>query len=151
MLLLEDYKDALQHRKVILNIVENAIAGHLIFIDEVKKLGLDKTDNLFVVTPYETLSKAIKENAPTLIYGASMPEILRIKSMESLNLIEAATFRADVIIHPLKFSKNQQDFYSDTLLKELQRRYRQFIVGPISESQQIEAEKLNPLATIIQE
>lgn len=149
VLLLSNYKEQLLKRKVIFNIVENAIAGHLIFTDEIKSLGLDKTQNFLITTPYEVLAKSIKELQPTFLYGTSAPEILKIKAMESLGLVEAATMRADVLMYPLTYYK--QTFYTETLLAELKRRFKRIIVGPISAGEIEEAKKINPLGIIIQD
>lgn len=149
VLLLSKYKDQLQKRKIIFNLVENAIAGHLIFKDEIKALELDKAQNFIITTPYEVLAKSIKEEQPTFLFGTSQPEILKIKAMESLNLIEAATMRADVLLYPLTYYK--QPFYTEALMSELKRRHKRIIVGPISPNDLDEAKKLNPLGIIIQQ
>lgn len=147
--LLEKYKDHLKKRRIIFNLNENAIAGHLIFTDTIKALGLEKNDNFILTTPYETLSKSIKELVPTMLFGTTQPEILKLKAMESLNLIEAATMRADVLIYPLTYYK--KTFYTAALQKELKRRFKKIIVGPIPASELEEAQKLNPLGIIVQE
>lgn len=149
VLLLEKYKDRLKKRRIIFNLNENAIAGHLIFTDTIKALGLEKGENFIVTTPYETLSKSIKELVPTMLFGTTQPEILKLKAMESLNLIEAATMRADVLIYPLTYYK--KTFYTETLQAELKRRFKKIIVGPIPANEIEEAKKLNPLGIIIQE
>ena len=149
VLLLSNYKDFLQKRKIILNINENAIGGHLIFTDHVKSLGFEKGDNILITTPYETLSKTIKEILPTFLYGTTQPEILKLKAMESLNLIEAATMRADILIYPMTYYK--QPFYTEKLQSELKRRFKRIIVGPISSSDLEEAKKLQPFGIIIQD
>lgn len=149
VLLLSQFQQQLAKRKIIFNIVENAIAGHLIFTDEMKRLGLEKGVNFVVTTPYEVLAKSIKEQAPTFLYGTTQPEILKLKAMESLKLIEAATMRADILIYPLSYYK--QPFYSEALQTELKRRYKRIIVGPISAAEIEEAKKVNPLGIIIQE
>lgn len=143
------FKDQLQKRKIIFNLVENAIAGHEIFIDEVKALGLEKGENFIVTTPYEVLAKSIKEKQPTFLYGTTQPEILKIKAMESLGLIEAATLRADVLLYPLTYYK--QPFYTENLQAELKRRFKRFIVGPVAATELEEAKKLSPLGIIVQE
>ena len=149
VLLLQKYKDHLQKRRIIFNLNENAIAGHLIFMDTIKALGLEKAENFIVTTPYETLSKSIKELVPTMLFGTTQPEILKLKAMESLHLIEAATMRADVLIYPLTYYK--KTFYTEALQTELKRRFKKIIVGPVSATEIEEAKKLNPLGIIVQE
>lgn len=148
VLLLSEFKNELLQRKVIFNIAENAITGHEIFVDELKKLELIKTDSVIVMSPYEVMAKSVKELAPTLIYGTSQPEILRIKAMESIYLTEAATYRADVVVYPLKFYN--RTFFTEELVQDIRRRHKNIIVGPISEAEKDEALKLKPLALILQ-
>ncbi len=149
VLLLLKFKDQLQKRNIIFNIVENPIAGHEIFVDELKALNLLNSDRVIVTSPYDVMTKSIKDIAPTLIFGTSQPEILRIKAMESLYLIEAATFRADIVMYPLKYYKHT--FFTDELIKELQRRHKQWMIGPIEKSELDFAKALKPLAIILKD
>lgn len=146
---LQNYKEQLKNRKIIFNLAENAIAGHLIFSDELKALDLDKGENIIVTTPYETMAKAIKELHPTLIFGTTQPEILKFKAMESLYLIEAAQIRADIVIFPLEYYK--QPFFTEKLQNEIKRRYKKIIVGPIKDSEIEVAKQLNPFGIIVEE
>ena len=147
VVLLADIKDKLAGRKIIFNLFENAQAGHAIFFDELKKLGWEKGENLIVTSPYEAMAKALKDIAPTLLYGSTQPEILRLVAMNSMNLIEAVSFRADIVIHPLQI-KNQT-FYNKDLLAELVRRHKHIIVGPLNAAEIPAARQLNPLGLII--
>ncbi len=147
VVLLAEVKDKLAGRKIIFNLFENAQAGHAIFFDELKKLGWEKGENLIVTSPYEAMAKALKDIAPTLLYGSTQPEILRLVAMNSMNLIEAVSFRADIVIHPLQI-KNQS-FYNEDLLLELGRRHKHIIVGPLKAAEVFAARQLNPLGLII--
>lgn len=147
VLLLSDIKTELISRKLILNLSENAQAGHMIFFDELKKLGMDKGENMIVTSPYEAMIKALKEVAPTFLYGSTQPEILKIAAMKSMWLIEALNLRADIVIHPLMI-KNEK-FFDETLLTELHRRQKNFIVGPIDDVQITEALALKPWGIIV--
>ena len=144
---LRDVIPKLTNRKFIFNLSENAQAGHMIFYDELKLLGLQNGDNFIVTSPYEALAKALKEVAPAYIYGSTQPEILKITAMKSMWLIEALTLRADVVIHALKI-KNEK-FYDPTLINELKRRHKKFIVGPISPDDIAEATGLNPWGIVL--
>jgi len=143
---LYNYKNELQNKKLIFNITENAIAGHEIFISEIKKLSLDKSENILIMSPYDVMTKSIKEIAPTFVYGTSQSEILRIKAMESLFLIEAATYRADVIVYPLMHFKKK--FFTEALQKELHKRFTRIIIGPISQNDFSQAMELMPFGII---
>ncbi len=147
VLLLSDVKEKLTGRKIIFNLVENAQAGHAIFFDELKKLGWEKGYDLIVTSPYEAMASALKDIAPTLLYGSTQPEILRLVAMNSMMLIEAVSFRADIVIHPLQI-KNQL-FYDVDLLAELSRRHKKFIIGPIKAGEKSVAQQLNPFGIIV--
>lgn len=147
VLLLSDFKEILKKKKIIFNFIENAPAVHESFMYEMKKMELDKGDNFIVTSAYEAPIKALKEIAPALVYGSTQPEILKILAMRSMYLLEAATLRADVIIHPLKIRK--QNFYSEDIMSELQKRYKKIIVGPINNDELSAARELNPFGIII--
>ena len=148
VILLSSLKEKLIQKKFIFNLSENAQAGHMIFFDELKSLQIEKGENFIITSPYEALIKALKEVAPALLYGSTQPEILKMTAMKSMGLIEALTLRADIIIYPLRI--NKQKFYDETLQDELRRRHKNFIVGPISESEMEEAKALKPWGIIIQ-
>ena len=148
VILLIDVKEKLKKRKLIFNISENAQAGHIIFIEELKKMGLDKGENLIVTSPYEAMAKALKEEAPALLFASTQPEILKITAMKSMHLIEALQLRADIVIHPI-FIKNET-FFDSELMNEIKRRHKRFIVGPVSSAAEIESAKaLNPWGVLV--
>jgi hypothetical protein len=146
--LMSDYATQLKGRRFILNLIENPIAGPDILLAELKKMGFDKENNFVFTSPYDAQMKDLKEKAPAYLFGTTNPEILRIKSMESVYLMEASVFRSDIVIHPINFY--HEAFFTETLLKDLKRRFKRFIVGPIQTEQIEEAKKLNPLGIIIQ-
>ena len=147
VVLLSDCKEKLANKKIIFNLFENAQAGHAIFFDEIKKMGWEKGENLIVTSPYEAMAKALKDIAPALLYGSTQPEILRLVAMKSMMLIEAVSFRADVVIHPPLI--RNQNFYTEDLLREIKRRHKKIIVGPINSADLDVAQQLNPLGIII--
>lgn len=144
---LSDVKNKLANRKFIFNLSENAQAGHMIFFDELKNLELQNGAAFIVTSPYEALAKALKEVAPAFVYGSTQPEILKIIAMKSMWLIEALTLRADIVIYPLNI-KNEK-FFDSTLVNELKRRHKKFIIGPISPAERPEALALDPWGIII--
>lgn len=149
VLILQDHKEILHQKKIIFNIAENSAAVHENFVHNMKELGLEKGENFIVLSPYEAPIKSLKELAPAYLYGTTQPEILKILAMSSMYLIEAANIRADLIIHPLQIRK--QTFFTEDLLKEISRRQKRIIVGPITAAEKDEAVKLNPYGLIIEE
>lgn len=146
-ILVSDLAEVLATKKIIFNILENAQAGHAIFFEEIKKAKLEKGENFIVTSPYEAIASSLKELAPSLLYGSTQPEILKITAMRGMHLIEALNLRADVVIHPLLI--HNQKFFDETLLNELAHRHKRFIVGPIDQNEMVEAEALKPFGIIV--
>jgi hypothetical protein len=134
-------------RRVIFKLMENTRAEHEVFVENLKKVGMDDSKNFLVMSDYEAPLKSLKELAPAYIYGSTKPEILRIVAMQSMHILEAVNFRADVIVHPLLL--RNQEFYNEELLNEMKRRHVKIIVGPISPSEMDRAQHLNPFGIII--
>ncbi len=144
--LVENYKDQLKDKKIIFNMMDNPLQGTTVFINTMEAIGMDAGNNFLFISAFDPPSKDLKSMQATYIYGTSDPEILRIKALESIYMIEAATFRADVLIHPLTFYK--QPFFTEVLLKELQRRHKKFIIGPLVEGEMNAALALKPFGVI---
>lgn len=145
--LMSDYVNEFKNRKFILNLIENPVAGPDIILAELKKMGLENSQNFVFTSPFDAQMQDLKEKAPAYLFATTNPEILRIKSMESVYLLEAAVFRSDIVIHPLNFYK--EPFFTQTLLADLKRRFKRFIVGPIKQADLEAAKNLNPLGIVI--
>jgi hypothetical protein len=137
----------LKNKKIIFNFLDNPLQLIKVFLDAMAAAGLESGDQFIFISGYEPPAKTLKEDKPAYLFGSTQPEILRIKAMESLYLIEAATFRADVIIYPLKYYG--RTFFTETLITEIKRRHKKFIVGPIADEELNAALALEPLAVII--
>jgi hypothetical protein len=144
--LVENYKDQLKDKKIIFNMQDNPLQGTTVFIDTMKVIGLESGSNFLFISAFDPPSKDLKSQQATYIYGTSDPEILRIKALESISLIEAATFRADVVIHPLTYFK--QPFFTEVLLNELKRRHKKFVIGPLADGEMNDALALKPFGVI---
>jgi hypothetical protein len=134
-------------RKFIFNLIENAHAMHEILMVNFRKYQLEDGKNFLIVGEYEAPLKALKEIAPALLYGSTKPEILKLLAMESMGLIEAVTFRADAVIHPLLI--RNQIFFTESILQEVTRRHKKIIVGVIPETEVEQAKALKPFAIVI--
>lgn len=145
--LVENYKDQLKDKKIIFSMQDNPLQGTTVFIDTMKAIGLEAGTNFLFISAFDPPSKDLKSQQATYIYGTSDPEILRIKALESIYLIEASTFRADVVIHPLTYFK--QPFFTEVLLNELKRRHKKFIIGPLVDGEMDAAVALNPFGVIV--
>ncbi len=145
--LVENYKEQLKDKRIIFNMQDNPLQGTTVFIDAMKSIGLDAGNNFLFISAFDPPSKDLKSQQATYIYGTSDPEILKIKALESMYLIEAATFRADVVIHPLTYYK--QPFFTEILIAELKRRHKKFIIGPLQDGEMNDALALKPFGVII--
>jgi len=134
-------------RKFILKLMENTRAEHEVFVENMKKMGLEKSQNFLVMSDYEAPLKALKEIEPAYVYGSTKPEILKIVAMQSMYLLEAVTLRADALVQPLELRK--QEFFNQEILNEMKRRFVKIIVGPVGASEVPRAQQLNPFGIII--
>ncbi|MEQ1722936.1 MAG: hypothetical protein ABL930_07145, partial [Pseudobdellovibrio sp.] len=63
-------------------------------------------------------------------------------------ILEAASIRADIIIHTLKIKNH--DFFNDEIIAELKKRHKRIIVGPVANSEELaQAKSLQPYAVIL--
>lgn len=145
--LLEKFKSQLSDKRIIFNLQDNPLSATPVFIETMTALGLESGNNFIFVSPYDPPAKDLKSQQPTYLYGATDPEILRIKALESLFLVEAATFRADVVIHPLTYYK--KPFFTEALVENLNRRFKKIIIGPLEDNEMGDALALKPLGVII--
>ena len=138
----------ISNHKVIFDLTENPMSGPDIILTEFKKNNLSEGKQFIFTGGYEAPIKELKTSMPAWLFGATQPEILKIKALESLYLIEAAIYRADFIIHPLKYYN--KDFFTETLLNDTKRRFKRIIIGPIKSSAELdESLKLKPFGVII--
>ncbi len=138
----------IQNKKIIFNFLENPLQIQAVFTKAINEAQIQSGNQFIFVSSYEPPAKAIKEDHPTFLFGTTQPEILKIKSMESFYLIEAAIFRADVLIHPLKYYK--RDFFTENIVTEMRRRQKKIIVGPNIENLKSELLKIKPDGIIIE-
>ncbi|MCC2678923.1 MAG: hypothetical protein K0R29_1499 [Pseudobdellovibrio sp.] len=134
-------------RKFILKLMENTRAEHEVFVENMQKMGLEKSQNFLVMSDYEAPLKALKELAPAYVYGSTKPEVLKIVAMQSMYLLEAVSFRADALVQPLEL--RNQEFFNQEILSEMKRRFVKIIVGPVGASEVPRAQQLNPFGIII--
>lgn len=144
---LEQLSKELKNKKIIFNIMENAVGVHETLDLEFKKFELADGKNFIFTCAYDAPIKALKERIPFWVYGSTKPEILKIMAMRSMYLLEALSLRADVVIHPLKI--RGYDFFDLDLNSELQKRHKKIIIGPVSSEELELARKLNPMGIIL--
>lgn len=149
VILLEDFKDLLKNKNIFFNLYDNLQAEHEIFLYNMKQLGLEKGENFIIGSPYEAPIRELKNLAPALLFASTQPEILKMVAMQSMFILEAANIRADFIVHTLKL--HGRDFFNEDILKEVARRNKHIIVGPIEEGEKDEALKLHPFGLIVNE
>jgi hypothetical protein len=139
----------LKNQVIILNLTENPMSGPDIIAQEFAKAQFSTGETFIFSGPYEAPLKELKIRNPTWLFGSTKPEILRMKAMESLWLTEAATYRADVVIHSLKLY--DREFFTTNLLADIQRRFKKIIVGPVKIKDLPEAKSLQPFAIIVED
>jgi hypothetical protein len=146
-LLVENYKDQLKNKKIIFNMQDNPLQSTPVFIKTMADIGLEDGHNFIFISAYDPPAKDLKTLKPTYLFGSTDPEILKIKALESMYLVEVANYRADIVVHPMTYYK--QPFYTETLLANLKHRHKKFIIGPLQDGEMAAAMALNPFGVII--
>ena len=128
-----EVKQFFKGKRVVLNFLENPISGPELIQEFLKESDLIQNNLFAILSPYDPPMRFLKEQQPTFLFGTTQPEILRIKALESIGLAEATTFRADLVVHEWDFYG--EPFFSDTLVKEMSKRFKRLVVGPVEQAQ----------------
>lgn len=126
--LLEDVLKQFPDLRFILNVVDNTDHIHEDLIKLLEPLNPDK--RLLIQSDTDVILSAIKEKKPLWLYGSSRSELMRMLSFESIGVLPAASFRADVLIVPLTL--HDRPAYNRGILEEMHRRKKDFFIGPLS-------------------
>lgn len=134
---LEEVFQKYPEQKMILNLIDNSTDIHKVCVNLLKKYQLGK--KIVIHSPIEVVLKSIKELEPLWTFGTSQAEITRVLSLNSIQLLPAASMRSDVYITPLRIM-NRSVFNTD-LNQELLRRKKKIMFGPLQSFAEYEEAK----------
>lgn len=118
-----------QHSKArfILNITDNKERIHLQLQALVESLNAE--ERILITSDFSVVTDATKTLLPRVLFGSAPQDVVRLKTLESLWVLPAATLDADVLISPLQRSKI--DLISLEITKEMKRRNKRTFLGPL--------------------
>lgn len=139
--LFEIYKLFPQTR-FILNVVDNVSDVHekvaATLTEEVKpdKRTLIQSDAGILMT-------SIKGIKPQWAYGTSIPDLVRLLSMDSMFILSTTQFKGDVFVSPLQIKTRPA--FNNAILSEIRKRHKPIYLGPINNEEDfLKAQSFNP-------
>lgn len=93
-------------------------------------------DRVLLQSDYNTILTSAKELEPMMIYGSSLADLTRIKTLNALWLLPAASFKGDVLFVNLKY-RGRDNIDSDIVL-EMKRRFKKIFIGPLAAQKEVQ-------------
>jgi hypothetical protein len=121
-------------RRFILNITDNVMDIEPFVSQLIQESGAEK--RIAIQSPYNVVMDVIKKKWPLLLYGSTLPDMTRLLTHESLWILSAAPFKGDILISELRSGK--VELVSLAIVKELKRRFKKILVGPLKNKQEID-------------
>ncbi len=96
-------------------------------------------NRIILQSNYNPIMESLKETQPLLLYGSSIADLTRLKTFDSMGLLEAAPFKGDVIVTPLTYLKRAT--LNAEIVREMKRRFKKVILGPLKTLDEIQKAK----------
>lgn len=92
-------------------------------------------DRVMIQSEYNTILTSVKEIEPTLIFGATVADVMRLKTFESMWLLPTAPFTGDVFFAPLKY--RGRNAVSKDIILEMKKRFKKVFLGPLKTAEEV--------------
>lgn len=139
--LLEEALKQFPDLRFILNVIDNNNGIHEDLVKLLEPLNPDK--RILIQSDTDVILSSLKEKKPLWLYGTSRAELMRMLTFESVGILPATTFRADVLIVPLTL--HDRPAYNRGVLDEIHRRKKEYFIGPLSSAEEYDkAHEENP-------
>jgi hypothetical protein len=119
--------------RFVLNVTDNREMIHVQLQNMIE--GLKATERILITSDFSVITEATKALLPRALYGSAPQDVIRLKTLESLWILPAATLDADVLISSLQ--RNKIDLISLEIVKEMKRRNKKTIIGPLSSKEDV--------------
>lgn len=119
--------------RFVLNITDNKERIHIQLQTMIE--GLKATERVLITSDFSVITEATKALLPRAIYGSAPQDVIRLKALESLWVLPAATLDSDVLISSLQ--RNKIDLISLEIVKEMKRRNRKVFLGPLTNKDEV--------------
>lgn len=119
--------------RFVLNITDNKERIHFQIQSLIEDLKAE--ERTLITSDYSVITEATKSLLPRVLYGSAPQDVVKLKTLESLWLLPAATLNADVLISTLQRSKI--DLISLEITKEMKRRNKKTFLGPLTTKEEI--------------
>ena len=130
---LRDVLGRFQGKNLILDIRSNEDSIDLQISDLIGKSG---NGRIMIQSDYDVILRSIKKLQPLWLYGSSQAERVRFTTFDSLLIVTATTFKGDVYLGP--FKQKGILLLTESIFKELKRRGKKVIIGPLESKDELE-------------
>lgn len=120
--------------RFVLNVVDNVMDVHTTVIAAINELHPDK--RTMVQSDALVLVDNIKELKPVWVYGTSLPDLMRLMSLDSLYVLPATEFKGDVFVAPFKVMNRPA--FNDDIINEMKRRHKRIFLGPVQSKEEFD-------------
>jgi hypothetical protein len=117
--------------------VDNVADAHLRLIEAIE--GLKPNARTLVQSDALILMTAVKDSKPEWVFGTSVPDLMRLMTLDSMYVLPAVLFKGDVFISPFTIIKRPA--FNDDIIAEMHRRKKRIFLGPIENAAQLEKAK----------
>lgn len=137
---LKEFYEQFPQTRFVVNMIDNVADAHMKVVEAIERLKpnertLIQSDALILMT-------SVKDLKPEWVFGTSMPDLMRLLTLDSMYVLPATIFKGDVFIAP--FTLKNRPAFNDEIIAEMQRRQKRIFLGPIqSEAQLQKAQSLN--------
>jgi glycerophosphoryl diester phosphodiesterase len=131
---LKEIYDHFPQTRFVLNVVDNVMDVHTTMIAAINDSHPDK--RTLIQSDALVLVDNIKELKPVWVYGTSLPDLMRLMSLDSLYVLPATEFKGDVFVAPFKVM-NRPAFNED-IINEMKRRHKRIFLGPVQSKEEFD-------------
>lgn len=137
---LKEFYQQFPQTRFVINMVDNVSDAHLKLVEALE--GLKPNDRTLIQSDALILMTSVKDLKPEWVYGTSVPDLMRLLTLDSMYVLPATLFKGDVFIAP--FTLKNRPAFNDDILVEMHRRQKRIFLGPIqSETQLRHAQSFN--------
>ncbi|KYG67507.1 hypothetical protein AZI86_07515 [Bdellovibrio bacteriovorus] len=137
---LKEFYEQFPQTRFVVNMVDNVADAHLKVVEAVE--GFKPNERTLIQSDALILMTSVKDLKPEWVYGTSVPDLMRLLTLDSMYVLPATIFKGDVFIAP--FTIKNRPAFNDEIIAEMHRRQKRIFLGPIqSEAQLQKAQSLN--------
>lgn len=131
---LKELYEQFPQTRFVLNMVDNVSEAHVKLVEAI--VDFKPNERTLVQSDALILMTSTKELKPEWVYGTSVPDLMRLLTLDSMYVLPATIFKGDVFIAP--FTLKGRPAFNDDVITEMHRRQKRIFLGPIQNEAQLQ-------------